>query len=148
MHKSFLSLFSFIIFLTNLSACGSEELQWQKIDKQVSIDAEELGGDAHRIYLRCYPLDQQSKQRCIEILNGQYVKDEYKTDPYYQRSFQYKAEKLGFLKFLRDRNLLCSGIDHGPKFVNADNAYQVSCTCGNNYLMQFDYDNKKWHLMR
>ncbi len=146
MHNSFLYLFSFTIFLIIFSACGSDEFPWQKIDKQAYEDAESLSDEVRLAYLQCYPLDYQNKKACIQVLNDQYIKAEYKTNLQYQRSFQYKLEKLGFLKFLQDRNLTCLDIDHGPKFIKSANAYQVICTCSNIYFMQFDHIKEKWYI--
>ena len=99
----------------------------------------------HLAYLQCYAL--QDKQVCLIKLAAEYIDKKYQQDEEYKTAFQYEAEKLGFLAFLRKQNLPCKSISKGPKFIDQEKAYQVICDCNHHYLMRFDYAKKEWKLI-
>ncbi len=53
---------------------------------------------------------------------------------------------LDFLKFPKENNLSCSGIDHGLQYKKSANVYHVDYTYDNSYPMQFDRKQKQYKL--
>jgi hypothetical protein len=103
-----------------------------------------IGHQAHLEYLNCYGLRYGNKEKCITELNKKHISKNYLEDTNYLLSFQYASEKLGFKGFLNSQNKSCDHIQNGPLFNNKTKLYHVTCTSGEEYLVQ--YDNKSWSL--
>ena len=106
----------------------------------------------HEDYLSCYALDEVSKAKCTTKLADKYLRrtdsGDKSDDKDYVQAFQYECEKLGFKKFLTEREVKCNSINEGPEFIEDEQAYQVKCQPDKEYFMQYDYSNKTWSLKK
>ena len=136
--------FAMVSMFLSLFACTPYKLQQQAI-----LDATNSSEDVHSEYLSCYALDRVPKAKCTAKLATKYIDDEkYKKNVHYVAAFRFKSEKLGFQHFLQNEGLACESVEGGPIFSEANKAYEVKCQPDQQYLMQFDYNNKTWKLIK
>ena len=144
MIKAITAIILFIFF----SSCSRSEIEKQnKIKEHAISDARNAAPEVYQAYLQCYALNYQDKNNCVKELAGINILQKWRDNHHYTKAFQYEAEKLGFVKFLRNHDLYCETIDDGPEFVTTAKAYLITCRNGNDYFMQFDSFKKEWKLV-
>lgn len=139
-----------VIILTSLllSSCGQDTFdEWDKARQQAILDSRQLGEDIHNRYFKCYALPHLKKAVCIQSLKTHNIDQKWQNNIHYTSAFQYEAERLGFLDFLKQHHLSCDYIERGPKFINVDQAYKVICQNGNSYNLKFNYNTQEWSLV-
>jgi hypothetical protein len=95
-----------IIFFIFFSSCSRSEIDQQnKIKEHAISDAQNADLEIHQAYLQCYALNHQDKNNCVKVLASINIQQQWKDNYHYTKAFQYEAEKLGFVKFLRNHDL-------------------------------------------
>lgn len=146
MNKILLSYLSLIIFLSPAYAADNKE----ELAKQKGIEeARKANPVIHREYFQCYALKPEEKATCQKeiIKNNKPALDKKLTsNSSYITAFAHESERLGFLEFLKNNNLVCDRIDEGPIFVERNKAFNVQCKNGNTYQLEFDSKKHHWSL--
>lgn len=131
-----------------LSACHEDKPDKTTARGRGKYEAGTIKHEVHLRFLSCYPLDPRKKRKCIDKIADEYLKERYDREyNAYLQSFQSESEKLGFKYFLEEHSLSCKSVPHSPQLINSkENIYFISCSSGEKYFMQFDYDNKQWSI--
>ncbi len=135
-----------------LSSCQIEGVQKQQTNKNQAIeDAKAPNHETHLDYLQCYALNHQEKKDCVKKLTNKYIEIKFRENIHYTSSFQYEAEKQGFIQFLKNKGRPCDSIKSSPKYVLEIESYVVKCNNINIsavYLLRFDYEKKEWNIVK
>lgn len=131
-----------------LTACQEDKPDKTTARGRGKYDARIIKHEVHSRFLSCYPLNPREKKKCIDKIADEYLKESYDREyNAYLQSFQSESEKLGFKYFLEEHGLSCKSVPHSPQLINSkENIYFISCSSGEKYFMQFDYDNKQWSV--
>lgn len=130
-----------------LTACTTlSDVEKQALRDRAIADARSQPKEIHLAYLQCYALRDSDKDSCKRKIKWTIEGRKDASTWEYIRPFDYEAERLGFQAFLRDHSKKCAGVDQGPTFNQEISAYDVVCTDGNRYAMQFDYEQLTWKL--
>ena len=137
--------FKILLLVFSLSSCVGNNLQSPQQDKQrAKKDAKNASSETHFAYLQCYALNPKEKQNCLTGLKNKYISPELRRNTNYTTSFQYEAEKLGFMQFLKNKNFPCNNIKNGPQYSKETESYVVKCSENKLYLLRFDYEEGEW----
>lgn len=135
-----LSLFTFCILVSCGALAEAKNIKQQAIKDVVKSNDTTM----YSKYLRCYPLDKDKKNSCIQELSDKYVSQKNKKNNEYIQEFTYEAEKQGFANFLKKHEKDCDKVDEGPLFNENKSVYDVKCRNGKSFEMHFDYKNMTW----
>lgn len=138
-----------IFSIFTLCSCSQKAQKQQASDHwQAIIDARGARPEIHDAYLQCYALHPKEKKECTRQLAGKYLPKEQQANSQYAKSYQYEAEKLGFMNFLHEKGLSCDHLVASPTFIDSVKSYLVICQNNNHYLVSFDYKTKLWNYYR
>jgi len=131
-----------------LTACMNfSDVEKQALNDRAISDARAQSKAVHLAYLQCYALPDLDKKFCENDIR-QTIKDVRAASSWeYVLPFDYEAQRLGFADFLRLHGKSCKGIDAGPKYNAQKKAYDVQCTDGHSYIMQFDSRVMVWRIV-
>ena len=133
------------IILTGCTLIG--EVETQILMEAAIADARQASKEVHLAYLQCYALPKPKKSNCQRKISGRSQARGNASNWEYILPYNYQAERLGFVAFLRDRGKPCSGVIEGVRYHRKQKAYVVNCTDGNRYHMRFIRKVRQWDLV-
>ncbi|MCH2547394.1 MAG: hypothetical protein MK052_07285 [Alphaproteobacteria bacterium] len=144
MYKTILT----IALSSCLAACNTTSTTEAIVLKEGAIaDVRKADKEIHLGFLKCYALPSNDKDNCQRIVGKNHARYEGASSWDYIRPFRYEAERMGFKAFLNDQGKLCNAVNEGPRYDENIKAFQVQCSSGEHYAMQFDRKEMQWKLV-
>ncbi len=136
-----------LTLLLTVTGCVSlTESEANALKQQAREDAKNAPESEHLAYLQCYALHPMKKRSCKRGFARSEPRSHSRLSEY-TLPYDYEAERLGFVHFIRTHGKPCDGIDQGVLFDKEHNAYKATCTDNNSYFLHWDNDNQTWQMV-